>query len=214
MISIFILYAPFKVHAQQVSEKTALTGALYYAQEVFGPLVHRHTQIFRDFSNTAQVYVFLFSHPDAADSDAGGEVSSDFIDRFDETAIVTVVAGANKTHVPVLQMYRGFPDYVLHLDAMKRFLLRETSKEDWYIARYVCVSSFELYLDWQSPTHPGAFLLRASDLHVMEEGHLMEVQEHMKRSRVLPSNDKRVERIRKKWEFVESLCTTCFEDND
>ena len=217
IVSILILFAPFKGFSQDVSEKAALSGAYHHAQEVFGPLVHFHTQIFDDLSGSAQVYVFLFCRPEASERDgfiAETNGLSYILDQFEYADVVSVVAGANKTHVPVMQMYRGLPDFILHLKKMEQLLLQKTAKEGWFITHYLYISPFELWIKWHSPKYPGSFLIRSSDLYITDEDHLLQIQDNIKRSRGVLSDDQRLERIRKKWKFVESLCSSRFGENN
>jgi hypothetical protein len=206
---ILLFFAPLQSWSNEVSINTALTGALHYAQKVFGPLVHFHTQVFVDFDDIPQTYVFLLCHPDHSVLDlltSGKDIISNFPANSDGSGIVTAVAGANKSHVPVIQMYQGLPDYILNIEKIKSTLMLNTSKESLRVIRYLYIAPLEFWLEFQNPKSLKTYYVRASDISIMDEEYMERLKSNLKRERSLHSDQNRTERIRKKWEFVEGLC--------
>jgi hypothetical protein len=194
--------------SEEVHEKIALTGALYHAQEVFGPLVHFNTQIFVDLNDIPQAHVFILCNPQNPVLNLGvseDDILSGFLSDYEQFGIVTAVAGANKSHVPVIQMHRGLPDYILNFMQIKTTIKQKTSKDNWKVIRYLYPAPLEFWLEFQTPNSLKALFIRTSDISMMDADRIEELRYNTIRARGVNLDKDRIERIKRKWEFVESL---------
>lgn len=209
---IFSVIIFFRFHicfSKEPDEKIVLTGVLYHAREVFGPLVHFHTQVFVDLDDIPQAYVFILCHPDNPVLDlvvSEEEILSGFLSDFEQFGIVTAVGGANKSHVPVIQMYRGLPDYILNFMNIKKTIKQKTSKNNWNIARYLYLEPLGFWLEFQIPNSPlDTLFVRSSDIRIIDSEHIEELSCNSIRARNFNTDMDRAERIKGKWEFIENL---------
>lgn len=208
ILSLVILLSPSIRASEAVHEKIALTGALYHAQEVFGPLVHFDTQIFVDLNDIPQAYVFILCNPQNPILNLivqEDDILSDFLSDYEQFGIVTVVAGANKSHVPVIQMHRGLPDYILNFMKIKTTITQKTSKDNWKVIRYLYPAPLEFWLEFQIPAPLEALFVRTSDISMTDADLIADLQYNTSRARGVNLDNDRTERIKRKWEFVESL---------
>jgi len=208
LLGIIILFLPLRGLSQEVSRDIALTGALHYSQEVFGPLVHLYTQTFADLDGVPQIYIFLLCRPDSPlpslITSQDDFWSSNMLDYI-STDVVTAVAGANRSHVPVIQMYQHLPDYILNFNKIKNLLAQTTSNEDWDLVNYVYPMPFEFWMEFRNPQSLKALFVRTSDLKIMDKAYIDQLIEEKVRNKGAGEDQNRAERIRKKWEFIESL---------
>ncbi|MGA1865480.1 MAG: hypothetical protein ACMUHX_10495 [bacterium] len=208
ILSFIILFWPHISASEVVNEKIALTGALYNAQEAFGPLVHFNTQLFVDLDDVPQAYVFILCNPQNPVLNmvvTDDEILSGFLSDYEKFGIVTAVAGANKSHVPVIQMYRGLPDYIINSIKIKKTITEKTSKENWKVMRYLYPAPLELWLEFKNPNSNDILFVRTSDMEIMDSDLMEELRYSTRRARTFNSDRERSERIKKKWDFVENL---------
>ncbi|MGA1789994.1 MAG: hypothetical protein ACMUIM_00790 [bacterium] len=208
LLGIIILFLPLTGSSQEVSKDIALTGALHYSQEVFGPLVHLHTQTFVDLDGVPQIYIFLLCRPDSPLSSLITSqydfLSGNLLD-YNSSDIVTAVSGANRSHVPVVQMYKGLPDYILNFNKIKNLLVQTTSNEDWDIVSYVYPMPLEFWIEFRTPQSLKTLFVRTSDMKVMDREYVDQLIDDRVRNKGASEDQNRAERIKKKWEFIESL---------
>lgn len=208
LLGIIILFLPLTGSSQEVSKDTALTGALHYSQEVFGALVHLHTQTFVDLDGVPQIYIFLLCRPDSPLSSLIASqddfLSGNLLD-YNSSDIFTVVSGANRSHVPVIQMYQGLPDYILNFNKIKNLLVQTTSIEDWDLVSYIYPMPFEFWMEFRTPKSLKALFVRTSDMKVMDKGYVDGLIGERVRNKGMAEDQNRAERIEKKWKFIESL---------
>jgi hypothetical protein len=210
ILSLIILLWPHLSASEEVNENIALTGVLYNTQKVFGPLVHFNTQIFVDLDDIPQAYVFILCNPQNPVLNMvvkEDEILSGFLSDYEQFGIVTAVAGANKSHVPVIQMYRGLPDYIINFIKIKKTITEKTSKENWKLIRYLYPSFLEFWLEFQNPNSSDVLFVRTSDINIMDSDFMEELKYSRRRARAFGSDRNRAERIKWKWEFVENLHT-------
>lgn len=208
ILGLIILIRPHISASEEVNEKIALAGALYNAQEAFGPLVHFNTQIFADLDDIPQAYVFILCNPQNPVLNmfvTEDEILSGFLSDYEQFGIVTSVAGANKNHVPVIQMYRGLPDYIINFVKIKKTIKEKTSKDNWKVMRYLYPAPLEFWLEFQNLNSKDVLFVRTSDINIMDSGLMIELQYSARRARTFNSDKERSERIKRKWEFVENL---------
>lgn len=209
LISSLIIPFGFRICSSEgVDEKLVLTGALYHAQEVFGPLVHFHTQQFLDLDDIPQAYVFILCHPENPVLDlvlSEDEILSGFLSDYEQSGIVTVVGGANKSHVPVIEMHRGLPDYILNFLMIKRKIKEKTSNNNWNVVGYLYPAPLEFWLKFQSSNSLETLFVRSSDISIMDPDIIEQLWCNPIRRRTVNPDKARAERTRRKWDFVEDL---------
>ncbi|MGA1839925.1 MAG: hypothetical protein ACMUIU_04795 [bacterium] len=208
VLSLIILFGPHISASEEVNEKIALTGALYNAQEVFGPLVHFNTQLFVDLDDIPQAYVFILCNPQNPVLNmvvTDDEILSGFLSDYEQFGIVTAVAGANKSHVPVIQMYRGLPDYIINSIKIKKTITEKTSKENWKVMRYLYPAPLEFWLEFQNLNSNDILFVRTSDIKIMDSDLMEDLQYITRRDRTSNSDRDRSKRIKKKWDLIENL---------
>lgn len=188
---LIILFCPLIGFSQPVSEDIALAASQYYAEELFGPVIPVSNRLFVDLDDQPEVYCFLFSSQDVNIGKSGN----------DTKGIITVFAGANRSHAPVIQMHRGLPDHILNLEKIKALITEKTSVDGWEIRRYLYTAPFEFCLEFKSPMSEEYFFVRTSDLEIMRFAN----GEETPRLRSTGFDTERSERIKKKWDFVEGL---------
>lgn len=208
IFSLIILFRPHISSSEGVDEKIALTGALYHAQKVFGTLAYFNTQIFVDLNDIPQVYVFILCHPQNPVLDlviSEDDILSGFLADYEQFGIVTAVAGANKSHVPVIQMHRGLPDYILNFLKIKATIKQKTSKNNWNVVRYLYPATLEFWLEFQIPNSFEPLFVRVSDISIMAPDRVEELRYNSIRARSVNLDKDRAEMIKRKWDLIESL---------
>lgn len=209
VLSLLILGTPYSGLSQEVDKKTVLLGALHYAQEVFGGLVHLHTQVLVDCDKQPQAYMFLLCDPESPllRGAKGGDPLTLYREHREGEGVVTVVAGANISHAPVIQMHRGWPDYVLNMTRIMKLLEERTAARDWEVVDHLYPAPLELWVELHSPRRGENVFVRASDMTIMDQERVDRLRYNGLRARSGAHEGMRDERIRKKWEFVQGLCT-------
>ena len=208
VLSLIILSATYADSSQEVAENTALLGALHYAQEVFGGLVHIHTQVLVDCDHQPQAYAFLLCEPESPllQSENVKDPLSLYQGDLQGEGVVTVVAGANTSHAPVIQMHRGWPDYVLNIPRIMKLIEERTADRDWEVVGHLYPAPLELWVELHSPNREENLFVRVSDMAVMDQEGVNRLCYNGPRARRGVRDHIRDERIRKKWEFVQGLC--------
>jgi len=199
---------PYAGLSQEIDEKTALLGALHYAQEVCGGLYHLHTQVVVDCDKQPQAYMFVLCDPESPllSGAKGGDPLALYREHRDGEGIVTVLAGANTSHAPVIQMHRGWPDYVINMTRIMRLLEDRTATGDWEVVDHIYPAPLELWVELRSPNLGEHVFVRASDVAIMDQERVDRLRHDGIRARSGVRDGIQDERIRKKWEFVQGLC--------
>lgn len=207
VLSILILSVPYAGLSQEVDERTALLGALHYAQEAFGRLVHLHTEVLVDCDRQPQAFMFLLGEPESPllNNANWKDPLSLYRGYSKGEGIVTVVAGANTSHVPVIQMHRGWPDYILNITRIMKLIEELTAAGDWEVAGHVYPAPLELWVEMHSPNRGESLFVRTSDMAIMDQEAAKRLCYSGLRARSGVHETERNERIRKKWEFVQGL---------
>ncbi|MBN2372712.1 hypothetical protein JXL19_02835 [bacterium] len=206
------LFSPQNGLSQEITSQIALKGAMYYAQEVFGTLICIDDQLLVDMDDNLHAYVFTLCHPDSLlpDLDAIRDlVSAGQLADIEKSGFVTVLAGANKSHTPVIQMYRGLPDFLLNQNKIEGMLEGLTGLKGWAAVRYLYPAPFECWLELRSPISEEVFFVRAADMKMIPECQMMDLYGNINgngiRARGIDLDLDRAERIKKKWQAVEAM---------